>query len=278
MSNRAWMPLHIDDYIRDTDHLSATEHGAYLLLIMKYWRDSGLPEDEGLIRRYAKLSVEQWAESRDVLAALFDAGWRHKRIDAELSKAAEIIEKRKSAGKKTQFSGKSSANAEQMPEQMPSKSSAPLTFNQEEDSEPSGSGAAAPIDPRDELWSNGLVTLKAISGKTDAAARQLLGKWVRDAKDDCSLVLSKIRTAQTERIGEPISWITAALKPQTGPPPKGVSAAAKRIIESENNGSEGIFGNHGNAQRLPAAGGGGSRNAASDLPGGIGRQYLTIDH
>jgi uncharacterized protein YdaU (DUF1376 family) len=138
MSNRAWMPLHIDDYIRDTDHLSATEHGAYLLLIMKYWRDGGLPADEGLIRRYAKLSVEQWAESRDVLAALFDDGWRHKRIDAELQKAAEIIEKRRTAGKNTQFKGKSSANAEQMPEHVPSKSTAPLTNNLSEKEAPNG--------------------------------------------------------------------------------------------------------------------------------------------
>lgn len=129
MSNRAWMPLHIDDYIRDTDHLSATEHGAYLLLIMKYWRDGGLPADEELIRRYAKLSPEQWAESRAVLAAFFDEGWRHKRIDEELAKAAGIIEKRKAAGRQTQFAGKCSANAGQMPEHMPSTSSAPITNN-----------------------------------------------------------------------------------------------------------------------------------------------------
>lgn len=114
MSNRAWMPLHIDDYIRDTDHLSATEHGAYLLLIMKYWRDGRLPSDEGLIRRYAKLSPDQWAESRAVLADLFEDGWRHKRIDAELSKADEIIEKRRSAAKGRHEKNRSTANAEQV--------------------------------------------------------------------------------------------------------------------------------------------------------------------
>lgn len=219
MSNRTWMPLHIDDYIRDTDHLSATEHGAYLLLIMKYWRDGGLPADEGLVRRYAKLSVEQWAESRDVLAALFDDGWRHKRIDSELSKADEIIEKRRSAAKGRHDRSKSPAHAEQMQCITPSICSdtgvPPLTNNI---SEPSGSGAVAPIDPRQQLWSEGIAILKSITGKTDGAARQLIGRWCRDAGDDCAAILSKIQTAQRERIGDPAAWITAALKPRHRPP------------------------------------------------------------
>lgn len=265
MSNRAWMPLHIDDYIRDTDHLSATEHGAYLLLIMKYWRDGGLPSDEGLIRRYAKLSAEQWGESRAVLAALFDENWRHKRIDAELAKASDIIAKRKSAGKQTQFKGKSPACAEQMLEQVPSKSTAPLTNNL---SEPSGSDAAAPVDARQHLWSEGVLILKAISGKTDAGARQLLGKWLKASRDDCALVMSKIIAARDNRVGEPVSWITAAIPPpSTAPPRRGVVGAAQRIIESENNGPEGFFGSHRDVEFLPAAGRDGQRNVAENLLG-----------
>jgi hypothetical protein len=73
MSNRAWMPLHIETYMADTLHLSATEHGAYLLLIMRYWKDGGLPDDEGMIRRYARMSVEQWSESRGRLLSFFQA-------------------------------------------------------------------------------------------------------------------------------------------------------------------------------------------------------------
>ena len=97
MSNRAWMPLHIADYLADTGHLTATEHGAYLLLIMHYWQNDGLPENERIIARIAKLTPEQWEESRDMLAMLFGPGWTHKRIDAELSKADDIIEKRRAA-------------------------------------------------------------------------------------------------------------------------------------------------------------------------------------
>jgi uncharacterized protein YdaU (DUF1376 family) len=97
MSNRAWMPLHIADYQQDTGHLTAAEHGAYLMLIMRYWQDGGLPSDERLIARYSRLTPAEWADSRDILFALFSDGWKHKRIDAELSKADEIIGKRKAA-------------------------------------------------------------------------------------------------------------------------------------------------------------------------------------
>src|SRR5690606_28714882 len=81
MSNRAWMPLHIETYLADTGHLTAAEHGAYMLLIMTYWRDGGLPDDERLIARIAKMSKDDWAESKDILASYFKDGWRHSRID-----------------------------------------------------------------------------------------------------------------------------------------------------------------------------------------------------
>lgn len=111
MSNRAWMPLHIADYLADTGHLTATEHGAYLLLIMHYWQNGSLPENERVIARIAKLSIEQWEESRDMLAMLFGPGWKHKRIDAELAKADDIIEKRRAAAESRFKKGKSKSNA-----------------------------------------------------------------------------------------------------------------------------------------------------------------------
>lgn len=95
--SHAWMPLYIADYLADTVHLTAAEHGAYLLLIMRYWQDGGLPTDERLIARYSRLTPDQWGESRDVLAALFDDGWKHHRIDGELARAEEIVTKRKAA-------------------------------------------------------------------------------------------------------------------------------------------------------------------------------------
>ena len=93
----AWMPLYIADYLKDTIHLSAAEHGAYMLLIMRYWQDGGLPADERLIARFSRLSPAEWAESRDILAPLFGPDWSHPRIDEELAKASAIIDKRRHA-------------------------------------------------------------------------------------------------------------------------------------------------------------------------------------
>ena len=94
-----WMPFYPCDYMADTQHLSTLEHGAYLLLIMHYWQRGKLPEDELQLQRICRVSRYQWRQIKDTLADLFQDGWKHKRIDAELAKAERIRAKRSAAGK-----------------------------------------------------------------------------------------------------------------------------------------------------------------------------------
>jgi uncharacterized protein YdaU (DUF1376 family) len=129
MTNRAWMPLHIADYLADTGHLTATEHGAYMLLIMHYWQNGHLPGNEKLIARVARMTAAQWEESRDVIAMLFGPDWTHKRIDAELSKADDIIEKRRAAAESRYGKSKKDANAEQVQSKCTDTGVPPLTDN-----------------------------------------------------------------------------------------------------------------------------------------------------
>lgn len=82
-----WMPLYIGDYIRDTRRLTTLEHGAYMLLIMEYWTNHGLPDDDRRLARIAGLSIEEWSQVRPAIAELFQDGWKHKRIDKELARA-----------------------------------------------------------------------------------------------------------------------------------------------------------------------------------------------
>ena len=94
------MPFYVADYLADTAHLSTIEHGAYVLLLMAYWRGGGLPSDERMLQRITRMTAREWARSRDVLAAFFDDGWKHKRVESELAKWRLRSNARVDAGKR----------------------------------------------------------------------------------------------------------------------------------------------------------------------------------
>ena len=98
--NRPWMPLYVGDYLGDTGHLTTTQHGAYLLLMMHYWRKGELPGDDRQLSKIAKLPLKTWCEYRETLQDFFHDGWKHKRIDAELERMMRVSAKRAIAGQK----------------------------------------------------------------------------------------------------------------------------------------------------------------------------------
>lgn len=70
-----WMPLYVGDYLADTQHLSTLEHGAYLLLLMTYWRIKGpLPDDDMKLSRMCRLSLKQWKAIRPTIIEFFLLG------------------------------------------------------------------------------------------------------------------------------------------------------------------------------------------------------------
>ena len=97
---RPWMPLYVGDYLGDTGHLTTTQHGAYLLLMMHYWRKGELPDDDRQLSKITKLPLKTWCEYRPTLQDFFHEGWKHKRIDAELERMMRVSEKRAVAGQK----------------------------------------------------------------------------------------------------------------------------------------------------------------------------------
>jgi uncharacterized protein YdaU (DUF1376 family) len=96
---RAWMPLYVGDYLRDTRDLNTLQHGAYLLLIMHYWQHDALPTDDARLAVIAGLSVAQWRRIREPVQAKFTEGWKHKRIAAELAKLDRAVMQRRLAGR-----------------------------------------------------------------------------------------------------------------------------------------------------------------------------------
>lgn len=90
MSARPWMPLYVADYLLKTAHLNAAQSGAYLHLIMHYWVNSGLPDDDRQLAQIARMTTRQWQSSRSLIQAFFVDGWKHNRIEFELTECARI--------------------------------------------------------------------------------------------------------------------------------------------------------------------------------------------
>ena len=101
MANFAYMPLYVADYLADTAHLSAAEHGVYLMLLMTYWqRQGGLPMDEAKLTRIARVSEKDWLRVRDNVMAFFriqDGFLIQERMERELGFVREKTTKAKAS-------------------------------------------------------------------------------------------------------------------------------------------------------------------------------------
>lgn len=100
--NDTWMPLYIGDYLADTSRLSTEQHGAYLLILMDYWRNGPPLDDDEELASITKLALPQWRKHAAKLRGFFDlvdGRLIQKRADAERAKAGAISSKRSEAGK-----------------------------------------------------------------------------------------------------------------------------------------------------------------------------------
>lgn len=100
----AWMPLWIGAYLADTMRLTTIQHGAYLLLLMAYWRErTALPDDDNELRAITKTEKSEWKQIKPVLAKFFkiEGGvWWHKRVEQEMAAADARSEKSSSKASK----------------------------------------------------------------------------------------------------------------------------------------------------------------------------------
>jgi len=148
----SWMPIYIGDYLADTGHLNAAQHGAYLMLLFAYWRlGRALPDDDKLLARWAKMSPKQWKANKEIIGAFFDRSggeWVQHRAESELSKATEKSHKAATAAdakwRKYNNNGHADAGSKQCLGPAPQPS--PIIYKKNGKSEAIGGG---PLDTSD---------------------------------------------------------------------------------------------------------------------------------
>jgi uncharacterized protein YdaU (DUF1376 family) len=105
MTSLPYMQLYVSDYLADTAHLTAQQHGAYMLLLMNYWqRGKALDNSNERLSHVARLSPEEWAEAKPTLEEFFIVEgnvWTHARVEDDLEKIREKSAKASFAGKRS---------------------------------------------------------------------------------------------------------------------------------------------------------------------------------
>lgn len=202
MSAPPYMKLYVADYLGDTHHLGALEHGAYLLLLMAMWRAGGsLPAADANLAKLARCSPDQWAEIRGAVLPYFKrsrARLTHKRLSAELAKYEDVSGKRSEASKSRY--AKKGRNSNRLGSAKAEDDNSNCTHNQNQNqksSEDKSSGVEAdaakvveikpaePVDLNAEAWRLAVSVLTSQGGLSDKSARTYFGGLLKgiQAKD-----------------------------------------------------------------------------------------------
>jgi uncharacterized protein YdaU (DUF1376 family) len=189
------MPIHIGDYKRDTGHLRAIGHGAYLLLLFHHWSTGALPDDDEQLATIACLSKAEWKKMRPILERFFQPGWKHGRVEEDLASAKQSYEARAKAGEK---GGKAKATNKQSSSIATALPEQPLTLDQ-----PKKDAAPAAPDPEVELFRRG----REVLGKQGGG---LVSKLLVAKQKNVALARAVIEQASTK--SDPREYIGAVIR------------------------------------------------------------------
>ncbi|WP_324807185.1 DUF1376 domain-containing protein [Sphingomonas sp. LY29] len=194
------MRLYPADYLADTAHLSAMQHGIYFLLILNYWQRGGpLPNDDARLAKIARVSMRDWMRNRDEILDFFtlvDNHWCHGRISAELSHVTSKSLKSKEAAKASvqRRFGERSTGVE------------PTDTEADTEVTLAKANGAKGADSDKEFWD----TAKSYLADEAKAPGGLIGKWAGQYGKQA--VAQAITRAQLERPVQKIPFITGTLK------------------------------------------------------------------
>jgi len=206
----AWMPFYVGDYLGDTQRLTTEQHGAYLLLILDYWRSGPAPDDDAVLAQIVRLPVSAWKRHRPTLARMFqvvDGEWRHKRIDHEIAAAKDNAERRSNKAKKAaqarweHTDDDAPGNAPSMPQALLDECPppSPIPLDKSNGAEPDS----------DKVFWDGAKSFLSTESRNPGA---IIGKWVREhGKQPTADALTR---AQLERPVARIPFIEGCFRKQ----------------------------------------------------------------
>lgn len=211
-----WMPLYVADYLSATSRLTTEQHGAYLLLLMDYWKNGPPPDNDSVLAQITKLSPDAWANARTMLQPFFqviDGAWVQARVEHEMNRAAQNKKANKERGLKgaqARWSRKdASSNAPSIVgasvEQCLADGTSPSPS--QDTSVPKGTGCAPEDMTKRELWDAGKSLLMA-AGMPPKQCGSAIGKLVKDHGNDA--VIDAVRAAVVEQPADPMSYLKAA--------------------------------------------------------------------
>jgi len=195
----AFMPLYTGDYLRDTQHLSCSEHGIYFKLLMYCWDQRGpAPVDErklcGIVNARSSDEIEAL---RRVLTDFFtrmEDGWYNHRMDREVQRAAALSERLSTAGAKGGRKRKSldrqgieakakpelsngQAKAKPLPHTITTTTITTTTPKTKEKDQEAASGATT-------IWTFGIEVLTSNSKISESSARSFIAMQRRKWDDE----------------------------------------------------------------------------------------------
>ena len=210
-------------------HLNPEQRGAYCTVLeLIYIKDGKLEDDDLFIAGNLRVDVRIWRRLKRELVALdrlhiADGIIRDDTADMEVASAlARVV--------RSSYAGQQSAIIKQRKSQTETKENNDLArttvateiepirlrldiedsveVRTSTDAKASGNGF---MDARTELFHVGLSSLMALTGKPEGRCRSLLGKWLKQTKDDSSLVMLAIRDATDNRVVDVVPWIVKRL-------------------------------------------------------------------
>jgi uncharacterized protein YdaU (DUF1376 family) len=153
-----WMPLYIADYLSATSRLTTEQHGAYLLLIMDYWKNGAPPDNDQVLAQITKLSPDAWSNARTMLKAFFqvqDGLWIQHRIESEMVKAQhnkQVNVKRGKAGAEARWKERNAPSIDEASSEVCSADSTSPSPSPTPISKPSPTKIHTPEGVSDSVW------------------------------------------------------------------------------------------------------------------------------